>query len=137
MSKETVIGGYLISAEGIRHQLPTTSNPNNSDTGDVLKTVSAAGKGVLVMRRKPTPECGPYELEVYIDSGNFLLMLNVNDEDGGHSVRTISNENMPNELMVVLGEKYPSRAVTRDIGLVCTAFNEFANTGNVSMDMLS
>ncbi|WP_288407101.1 hypothetical protein [uncultured Herbaspirillum sp.] len=137
MSKENIIGGYLINADGIRHQLPITLNPNNSATEDALKIVSFAGKGVLVMRRKPPPEFGPYELEVRIDSGNFLLMLNVNDEDGEHSVRTMTNENMPNDLMFVLGEKYPARAVTRDIGFVCAAFNEFAETGNVSTDMLS
>ncbi|WP_441294725.1 DUF6911 family protein, partial [Herbaspirillum sp. B65] len=56
---------------------------------------------------------------------------------GEHSVRAMTNENMPNDLMFVLGEKYPARAVTRDIGFVCAAFNEFAETGNVSTDMLS
>lgn len=137
MSKDTVLGGYLINAYGVRHQLPATLNPSNSTTEDIIKSVSSAGKGVVVMRCKPPPECGPYELEVQVDSGNFLLMLNVNDEDGDHSVRTPTNGNMPNDLMTILGEKYPARAITRDIGFVCTVFNEFAHVGNVSMDLLS
>ena len=64
-------------------------------------------------------------------------MLNGNDEDGDHSVRTPTNENMSNDLMIILGEKYPARAVTRDIGFVCSVFNEFAHVGNVSTDLLS
>ncbi|WP_194945647.1 hypothetical protein [Limnohabitans sp. DM1] len=137
MRKDIVLGGYLINADGVRDQLPAMLNPNNSTTEDIIKSVSSSGKGVVVMRCKPPPECGPYELEMHVDSGNFLLMLNVNDEDGDHSVRTPTNENMPNEQMIILGEKYPARAVTRDIGFVCTVFNEFAHLGDVSTDLLS
>lgn len=114
MSKDTVLGGYLINADGVRHQLPATLNPSDSTTEDMMRNVSSAGKGVLVMRCKPPPEYGPYELEVHVDSGNFLLMLNENDEGGDHSVRTLTNENMPNDLVIILGEKYPARVVTRD-----------------------
>lgn len=134
MRKETSLGGFMIDAGGIRHQLPSILNPDGADTEDVLSTISVTGKGVLVMRRKPAPEFGPYELAVYIDSGRFLLMLNINDADGGHSVETISNETMPNDLVVILGEKFPARAVTHDAGFVCSAFREFADTGNVLMD---
>ncbi|WP_343725374.1 DUF6911 family protein [Herbaspirillum huttiense] len=134
MRKETSLGGFVIDAEGIRHQLPIILNPHSADIEGVLNAASVSGKGILVMRRKPAPEFGPYELTVYIDSGYFLLMLNINEDDGGHGVGTISNENMPNNLMVILGEKFPARAVTRDAGFVCSAFGEFANTGNVSMD---
>lgn len=137
MSKDTVLGGYLINADGVRHQLPAKLNPSNSNTEDLIKRVSSAGKGVVVMRCKPSPEYGPYELEMHVDSGNFLLMLNGNDEDGDHSVRTITNENMPNDLMTILGEKYPAKAVTCDVGFVCNVFNEFAHLGNVSTDLLS
>lgn len=137
MSKDTVLGGYLINADGVRHQLPATLNPSNSTTEDMMKNVSSVGKGVVVMRCKPSPEYGPYELEVHVDSGNFLLMLNENDAIGDHSVRTLNNENMPNDSVIILGGKYPARAVTRDIGFVCTLFNEFAHAGDVSTDLLS
>lgn len=137
MSKETVLGGYLINSDNVRHQLSAKLNPSNSNTEDLIKRVSSAGKGVVVMRCKPSPEYGPYELEMHVDSGKFLLMLNGYDEDGDHSVRTITNKNMPNGLMTILGEKYPAKAVTYDVGFVCNVFNEFARLGNVSADLLS
>ena len=137
MSKDIVLGGCLIDADGIRHQLPVTLNPSNSTIEDIIKNVSRAGKGVVVMRCKPPPECGPYELEMYADAGNFLLMLNVNDGNGDHSVRTPTNENMPNCLMIILGEKYPAKAVTRDIGFVFAVFSELARAWNVSTGLLS
>lgn len=137
MSKNTVLGGYLINADGVRHQLPATMNPSNSTIEDTIKSVAGAAKGVVVLRCKPSPEVGPEKLDLYVDDGNFLLMLGVNEEDGDYSVRTPTNENMPNDLVVILGEKYPARAVTRDIGFVCTVFNEFAHVGDVSTDLLS
>lgn len=137
MSKNILLSGYLVDAGGVRHQLPVVLNPNNSTIEEIIKNASTIGKGVVVMRCKPPPEFGPYELEMYVDAGDFLLMLNVNDEDGDHSVRTLSNETMPNDLMIILGEKYPAKAVTRDIGFVSTVFSEFAHIGNVSTDLLS
>jgi hypothetical protein len=137
MSKDTVLGGYLLNVDGVRRQLPSTLNPSNSTIEDLIKSVTSAGKGVVVLRCMPTPEIGPEKLELYVDAGNLLLMLGINEEDGDYSVRTPTNESMPNDLMIILGEKYPSRAVTRDIGFVCTVFNEFAHVGNVSTDLLS
>jgi len=82
---------------------------------------------------KLPPETGPDKLELYVEAGNFLLMLSVNEEDGNYSVRTLTNESMPNELVVIMGEKYPARALTRDIDLACAAFNEFARIGDVPL----
>lgn len=133
MSMVTTLGGYLVNTDGDRHQLPLVQNPSDSITENAIKMVSSAGKGVVVMKCKPTPEVGPEKLELYIDAGNFLLMLGVNEEDGDYSVRTLVDENMPNELMVIMGEKYPARAVTRDIDLACAAFCEFARIGDVTL----
>lgn len=137
MSKDMVLGGYLIDADGIRHQLSVILNPSNSTTEDVIKNVSSAGKGVVVMQCKPTPEIGPDRLDLYVDAGNFLLMLGVNEKDGSYGVRTPTNENMLNDSIIILGETYPARAVTRDIDFVCAIFNEFSRMGNVSADLLS
>lgn len=133
MSIVTTLGGYLVDADGVRHQLPLVQNPSDSITENVIKKVSGAGKGVVVLTCKPTPEIGPEKLELYVDAGHFLLMLGVNEEDGDYRVRTLTDEKLPNELMVILGEKYPARAVTRDIDLVCAAFNEFARFGDVPL----
>ena len=137
MKKDIVLSGYLIEVDGVRHQLPVALNPSGSIIEDIVKTVSSAGRGVVVLRCKPTPEIGPEKLELYVDAGNLLLMLGVNEEDGDYSVRTSTNENMPNDLMIILGEKYPAKSVTRDISFVCAVFNEFVHVGNVSTDLLS
>lgn len=133
MSIVTTLGGYLISADGARYQLPIVQNPSDSITESIIKEVSSAGRGVVVLTCKPTPETGPEKLELYVDAGNFLLMLGVNEEDGNYSLKTLANEMMPNDLMFIMGEKYPARAVIRDIGLVCAAFNEFARIGDVPL----
>jgi len=39
--------------------------------------------------------------------------------------------------MIILGEKYPAKAVTRDVGFVYAIFNEFSHIGDVSTDILS
>lgn len=137
MSKDTVLGGYLLNADGVRRQLPSTLNPSNSTIEDLIKSVTSAGKGVVVLRCMPTPEIGPEKLELYVDAGKLLLMLGVNEEDGDYSVRTPTNQNMPNDLIFILGEKYPAKAVTRDIDFVCNVFNEFSHDGNVSSSLLS
>jgi hypothetical protein len=136
MKKDIVLGGYLIAADGFRHQLPVAFNPNDSTIEDIVKTVSSADKGVVVLRCEPTPAVGPEKLELYVDAGNLLLMLGVNEEDGDYRVRTLTNENIPNDLLVILGEKYPAKAVTRDIGFVYTVFNEFLHTGDVSTALM-
>ena len=131
MSLVTTLGGYSIDAAGVRHQLPVILNPSNLITEKSIERVSCAGRGVVVLKNTPSPEIGPEKLELYVDSGNFLLMLGVNDEDGDYCVRTITNETMSNDLIAIMGEKYPATAVTRDIDLVRAAFSEFAQSGDV------
>ncbi len=136
MNINLILGGYLVDARGDRYQLPVVSSPLILLIGDTIKKVSRAGKGVVALRRQPQPESGPYELEVHVDSGNYLLMLNVFDENGEHFVRTPMEENAENNFIDVLGEKYPVQAVKRDINFVCAVFKEFAQTGNVSTELL-
>jgi hypothetical protein len=137
MKKEMIFGGYWADTAGARYQLPLTKNPSNLIVENALKKVSCALRGVVELECKPPPEVGPDKLTLYVDAGNFLLMLGVNEEDGDYSVRMPTNKNMPNELMTILGEKYPARAVTHDIDFVCSVFHEFAHLGDVSKDLLS
>lgn len=137
MRNDIVLGGYVIDAGGFRRQLAITSNPDELTAKNVIENVSGVGKGVVVMRCKSPPEYGPYELEVHIDSGNFLLMLNENDEGGDHRVRTLNNECASREMVVVLGEIYPAKVVARDMAFVCSVLFEFALSGNVSADRLN
>ena len=108
-------------------------NPSDSIIENAIKKVSNVGRGVVVLASTPIPEIGPEKLELYVDSGNFLLMLGVNEEDGDYSVRTLTNENMSNELMVIMGEKYPARSVTRNIDIAFAVFKEFSKLGDVQL----
>lgn len=136
MSRDFVLGGYLIGVDGVRNQLPIVSNPSCSIVDDVVKRVVSLGKGVVVLRYKSIPENGPYELELHVDSGRFLLILNVNDEDGGHSVRTPTSKGGEGGYAIVLGGEYPASAVVHNVDFVCSVFNEFLLVGNVSMEFL-
>ena len=133
MSIDTTLGGYLINVDGTRHQLPVVLNPSDSIIENAIKKVSSAGRGVVILKCRPTPDIGPEKLELYMDDGNFFLMLGVNEENGDYIVKTVTNEKMPNNLIAIMGEKYPARAITNDVGLACSAFNEFARLGDVAM----
>lgn len=136
MTKGTIFGGYLIDVDGYRNQLPTVLNPSISVIETIVKTVATARKGVVTLQLNPPTEIGPDKLEMYVDAGNLLLMLGIREDNDDYSVRTPTNENMPNSLVVVLGESYPAKAVIYDAGFACAVFKEFACTGNVSMRLL-
>ncbi|MFC5476382.1 DUF6911 family protein [Paraherbaspirillum soli] len=128
-------GGYINDVGAQRNQLPVIFNP---DDLAIEKTVAAVcgEAGVVSMRCRPAPEIGPYELTLYVENGQFLLMLSENEEDGEHNVRTPIDNNVVADFVIIFGEKYPAKAITRDIEFVCMTFKEFAHTGNVSEGLL-
>lgn len=131
-----VFGGYIVDSDGGRRQLKVVFDPEELIIRDVLTSVGKSS-GVVKMRRQFESEGHPYELALYVENGNFLLMLSEYEEDGEHNVRTLTDLNSKNELISVLGEKYPARAVTRDIELVCAVFIEFCRVGDVSTDIMA
>ncbi|WPO98263.1 hypothetical protein SFA35_16615 [Pseudomonas sp. HR96] len=131
-----VFGGYIVDADGYRHQLKAIMDPEELDVRGVLTSIGK-GSGVIKMRCEPESEGRPYELALYFESENFLLMLSEYDKDGEHVVRTMTNLNSKNELVSILGEMYTSRAVTHDVEIVCAIFIEFARSGNVSVDIMA
>lgn len=131
-----VFGGYIVDSNGDHRQLKVISDPEELVIRDVLISCSKSS-GVVKMQCQPESEGRPYELALYVENEKFLLMLNEYDKDGEHNVRTLSDLNSKNELVSILGEKYPARAVTRDVELVCAIFIEFARTENVSADIMA
>ncbi|MGZ7460254.1 DUF6911 family protein [Pseudomonas sp. Ma2-10] len=131
-----VFGGYLIGADGDRHQLEAILDPNELVIRDVLNSIGKCS-GVVKMRCQSESEGCPYELALHVENEKFLLMLCEYDKDGEHDVRTLTDLNSKNELVSILGEKYPARAVARDLELVCAIFIEFARTGNVSANIMA
>ncbi|SEQ46920.1 hypothetical protein SAMN03080615_01564 [Amphritea atlantica] len=127
----TILGGYILDADSVRQQLPAVFDPNYSTIMNVLSSLKEAN-GVIGLRCQPEPEAGPYELMLYSDDGNFLLMLNEFDEDGDSSVRSINKSGSDSSLISILGDLYSAKSITRDFQLVCSIFKAFAATGNVS-----
>ena len=131
-----VFGGYIVDSNGDHRQLKVISDPEELVIRDVLISCSKSS-GVVKMQCQPESEGRPYELALYVENEKFLLMLNEYDKDGEHNVRTLTDLNSKNELVSILGEKYPARAVTRDVELVCAVFIEFARTENVPADIMA
>lgn len=132
MTISTRLGGFLYDASGARQQIPMVFNPDGLTIKAAIEKVTVAGSGIIVLSNTGNPEFGPEKLELYMENGNFLLMLGVNEEDGDYSVRTLPNGNVKKGLMTVMGEKYPAEAVTTDVGRVLEAFNEFSQSGDVA-----
>ena len=126
-----VLGGYTIDGNGQRHQLPVISGPDDSAIEQALLSIKQTS-GTIVLRHQPEPETGPYELVLYSDNGNYLLMLNEYADNGDTNVRTLTDVGIGNGSISILGESYPASAVTRDFQIIYSAFNEFARSGDVS-----
>lgn len=128
---EMVLGGYFIDDMGTRQQLAPSLNPERLEVINMVHKIAEIKKAVLTVQFKEPPNEGPYKLDVYFDSGTFLPLLNVFGEDGDHYVRTYTNEHAANDLVIMLGEKYPASATTGDIDFVCDVLNEFICSGDV------
>ncbi|CBJ40583.1 hypothethical protein (plasmid) [Ralstonia solanacearum CMR15] len=131
-----VFGGYVVGSDSSRTQLPVMIDPTDVA---IAKTVAAIGgaAGVLEMRCDPAPEFGPLNLTLYSEGGGFLLVLTEMTDDGEARAKTLINKNAKNDLVCILGEKYPAKAVADDLVLVCSAFKEFAQTGTISKICMS
>lgn len=60
-------GGYIVDADGYRHQLEAIMDPEGLDVRGVLTSIGK-GSGVIKMRCESESEGRPYELAVYIES---------------------------------------------------------------------
>jgi hypothetical protein len=126
-----IIGGYTLSPEYGRLQVPLVHQPTMEDVKVILNKYSKFD-GVASLSISPAPEYGPYEINLYADSGNYLLMLNQYLDDGEHAVRTLSNTSAGTSPVEILGDYYPANFITRDIGVVISCFQEFLKSGDVS-----
>ena len=88
-----IIGGYTLNPEHGRLQIPLVRQPSLEDVKSIISKYRKFD-GVASLSISPTPEYGPYEINLYADSGNYLLMLNQYLEDGEHVVRTLNNTSM-------------------------------------------
>lgn len=128
-------GGYLVEDRRGRVQLPVLVDSVWVEVERTLLKFQGT-VGVACIRTDPRPEVGPYELVLYAECGNYLLMLNEYASDGEHEVRSPQNSSASG-LMLMLGECYPAASVIRDFGLVKECFFQFYSTGTVSSELLS
>lgn len=73
------------------------------------------------------------EVQVRMEKGFYLVaFLDENDE-----VMTLSDVTQPDEKVLILGDYWSARQITKDFDLVIRIFKEFFDTGNVSNDILN
>lgn len=129
-------GGYYLDKHGERYQYPLLLNPT---TDEMLQILSSAlnQRATLGLKKRPTPELGPFHLTVDIENEKFLVMLQENTNDGDIKVRMPFNPNGGDENVEFFGDNWDARDVLDDFEIVKTIFIEFLTTGNVSTDLLS
>ena len=131
-----IIGGYTLNPEHGRLQIPLVRQPSLEDVKSIISKYRKFD-GVASLSISPTLEYGRYEIKLYADSANYVLILNQYLEDGEHVVRTLNNTSMGTSSVEILGDYYPASFITRDIGVVTSCFQEFLNFGDVSSFVLS
>jgi len=126
-----IFGGFFIDPEGRRQQLPILVDPDESKIEKILKENSDKGC-VIVLRQSPELEGQPYELTLYSENNNYLITLSERDANFVDVIKTLNCVNASNDLVTILGEKYPAKHVTNDFNVVYEIFHEFSKAGNVS-----
>lgn len=124
------LAGFYVSSDTACTQLPVRNDPSNEEIDAALQLFSAMS-GIVSLSEDPVPEVGVYELALYADSGNFMLMLSRYTDGGDHEVDTITNPTAGEGEIEILGDLYQQCMTTRDIEPVRRCFHEFASTGNV------
>ena len=100
-----------------------------------LETANAE-TGSITLRIYNAGDIGPQELQVWCDSGDFLLWLGeLTDDD--HIVRTFDNVAPKPDSSLPMGDLWHSRSVCSDLSVVKRALREFFETGDVSRDLLA
>jgi len=111
-------------------------SPLWSDVIDFLNTLKKRG-GSVHIRFINAPDIGPEILSVEAESGFYLVTLLEYDESGG-DVRSIWDKTSSSEgQIMVRGNYWPERQLTKNFDLVVRIFKEFFDTGNVSTELLN
>lgn len=129
-----VLGGYIVTCESGRTQIPVVTDPSEQQLLMALSELRHSS-GVLSLQIRPAPDVGAYEVALYSEGGRFLVMLSQYLENGEHEVSMIRGAGKGTGLVDILGEMYPAKAVTEDFELVCRAFKSFLKLRKASSDI--
>ena len=138
LSQET----SLYKASRLKFELTWTRGNRSGNAADptwndvqreLNATLSSAGTTQLDVM--DAGEVGPVSLQVFSESGRFLLMLGENTIDD-YEVRTLYDPARGKGMVPILGNEWDNRTVTNDESLVLESFLQFFETGTVSADLL-
>ncbi|MFS7180752.1 hypothetical protein AB6846_10925 [Serratia proteamaculans] len=73
------------------------------------------------------------EIQVRMEKGLYMVTF-LNEED---EVMTFTDLTQPDKRVLILGDYWSERQVTKDFDLVVKVFKEFFDTGNVSTELLN
>ncbi|MBC3944836.1 DUF6911 family protein [Erwinia persicina] len=113
-------------------------NQQVSTWNDILnQLVQLQGReGTLTLDALSTVGNGVEMLQVRTENDYYLMTLGEILEDE-YQVRTYWNPLGPDDEIMILGDHWPLRQITKDFDLVVKIFKEFFDTGNVSTDLLN
>lgn len=81
-------------------------------------------------------DSGAEMLQVRTENNFYLITLGEIFEDE-YQIRSYWDRSKLDAEMMILGDYWPERQLTKDFDIVISVFKEFFNTGNVSMELLS
>lgn len=120
--------------DGEKHVRKNT--PSWSDVLNFLNVLKESSGSVNISIIN-TQDIGPERLSVEAENGFYLVTLLEYDESGG-DVRSIWDKTSSSgEHVIIRGNYWPKRQLTKDFDLVVKIFEEFFNTGNVSTELLN
>ena len=134
-----VFGGFFITDNGERIQIPILENPNIKEINNFFSVSNFEKKaGVLVFRIIPEPEFGNTELTIYFEKGYYLPIIQTILEDGDIEVKNLKTENCSGNTMEILGDVYPIEHISKNISTIQDVISEFImkNKTNHNNDLI-
>jgi hypothetical protein len=135
MSGDILLAARAINPSGEDYVIPITRNPSKADVRRLLEPLRGH-KAYAGMQHEGEIGFGKPELNLRAENGRYLLTLGEVDADGEHDVRTLTNSNPKKEDDFIGGEFFGACHIVEDFDLVLRAFCEFAETGNVSHNLM-
>ncbi|HEZ5733692.1 TPA: hypothetical protein WI522_001466 [Neisseria meningitidis] len=127
MKTSTVVfGGFFITDNGERIQIPVLENPGIKEINHFFSISNFEKKaGVLVFRIIPEPEFGNSELTIYFEKGYYLPMIQTILEGGDIEVKHLKTENYSGNTMEIWGDSYPIEHISKNISTIQNIISEF------------
>ncbi len=116
----------------------TGGNKQISNWDDILNQLKQlqGKKGSITLDTLTRVDSGAEMLQVRTENNFYLITLGEIFEDE-YQIRSYWGRSKLDAEMMILGDCWPERQLTKDFDIVISVFKEFFNTGNVSMELLS